>query len=381
MGKANFAMTKQHIAIGLMSGTSMDGVDAALIYTDGETVSRLGPSITMPYDEDMRGALRAALEEASQASAPSDGSGDMQAVRRRLTDVHADAVQEIIDLTDLCASQIDVIGFHGHTVTHRPDRGWTWQIGNGGRLAGRLGIPVINDFRTADMHAGGQGAPLVPLYHAALLRRAGVKDPVAILNIGGVANVTWVDMSSGDDIPPMVAFDTGPGGALLDDWVQAHTDQHYDEDGALAARGSSHQDVLLSMMNSPYFDDAPPKSLDRDDFSMQLVRGLSVADGASTLTDFVVDAVVVAQAHFPKPVSAWYVCGGGRLNATLMRRLSSRLSAHVATVDRLGWRGDAVEAEAFGYLAVRSLLGMATSLPGTTGCSKPVIGGSRHDPL
>ncbi len=367
-------------AIGLMSGTSMDGVDAALVYTDGVQVDRLGPSLTLPYSAAMRDALKEAIHIASASAVPVDTPAEIKLIEQELTDWHAEAVAELLSVTGQPADSVDLIGFHGQTISHRPERGWTWQIGDGGRLAGHTGIKVINDFRTADMAAGGEGAPMVPIYHAAQMARASRHKTVAVLNLGGVANVTWLSFEDDPTNPKIVAFDTGPGNAALDDWAQLHTDDSYDKDGNLSARGISHEEVVMGMMASAYFDDAPPKTLDRDDFNTQAVRGLSAEDGAATLADFIVESVVAAQSHFPKPPEAWYVCGGGRHNATLMRRLRRRLPVLVDPVEVLGMRGDALEAEAFAFLAVRSERGLPLSFPETTGCDTPTTGGTAHMP-
>ncbi len=367
-------------AIGLMSGTSMDGVDAALVYTDGVRVERLGPSLTLPYTPEMRDALKEAIHIASAAAVPVDTPAEIKLIEQELTDRHSEAVFELLSVTGQSPDTVDLIGFHGQTISHRPDRGWTWQIGDGGRLAGQTGIKVINDFRAADMVEGGEGAPLVPIYHAAMFARAQRHKTVAVLNLGGVANVTW--LSFDDDMAniQMIAFDTGPGNAVLDDWAQLHTNQSYDEGGNLSGRGISHQEVVMGMMATSYFDEAPPKSLDRDDFNIQAVRGLSAEDGAATLADFIVESVVAAQGHFPTPPEAWYVCGGGRHNATLMRRLRRRMPVLVDPVEVIGMRGDALEAEAFAFLAVRSERGLPLSFPETTGCEKPMSGGVAHLP-
>lgn len=358
----------------------MDGIDAAMIYTDGESVERLGPSLTMHYSPEVRTQLKEALAIAAKVLDRNDPPQEIRMLERLLTDLHYKAVEELLSLTELDRNQIDVIGFHGHTVTHRPDRGWSWQIGDGGRLAGRSDITVVNDFRSNDLAHGGEGAPLTPLYNLALLKRERRHDTVATVNLGGVANVTWMDFSEDEDNPSVLAFDTGPANAILDDWAEVHTGIPCDTDGALASRGICHAEVLSQLMNSPYFDESPPKSLDRDDFNVQSARGLSSEDGAATLTDFVVASIVAAQSHFPKPVEAWYVCGGGRHNKTLMRRLRAHTSVMVDPVEVLGWRGDALEAEAFAFLAVRRLLNLPASLPSTTGVEEPLIGGVIHEP-
>jgi anhydro-N-acetylmuramic acid kinase len=371
---------KTKCVIGLMSGTSMDGVDAAMIYTDGVSVSRLGPSLTVTYPDEVRARIREGLNIASSCLPDGDVPAELKDLEREITDWHAHAVEELLSVTDQKPSEVDLVGFHGQTVTHRPDRGWTWQIGDGGRLAGHTGITVVNDFRTADVKAGGEGAPLVPLYHAALLKRERRHETIAILNIGGVANVTWVSFKDNSEDPKITAFDTGPGNAMLDDWAQIHIGKPCDEDGVLAARGISHEEMVMGMMASPYFDETPPKTLDRDDFNIQSVRGLSPEDGAATLTDFIVESVVSAQSHFQSPPDAWYVCGGGRLNPTLMRRLRRRMPVLVDPVEVLGWRGDALEAEAFAFLAARSERGLPLSLPSTTGVAEPTGGGELYKP-
>ena len=365
-------------AIGLMSGTSLDGIDAAIIYTDGVTVDRRGPSITIAYDSDTRKKIKEAFAIANRSPDPSNPPAEIKLMEQEITDLHIEAVAELLSVHDLSADDIDVIGFHGQTVCHRPDKGWTWQIGDGGRMAGRIGVSVVNDFRSADVASGGEGAPLVPLYHASLLQSQKKYKTAAILNLGGVGNVTWVHV--GDDKTEIMAFDTGPGNGLMDDWAQIHLGEPYDKDGALAGQGVTHEEILLGLMASPYFDEVPPKSLDKDDFSIQAVRGLSAEDGAATLSDFTVESAVAAQSHFPHPPEAWFICGGGSHNKTLMRRLRRRFPVLVDPVEVLGWRGDALEAEAFAFLAVRSLRGLPLSLPSTTGTSEPMLGGVLNKP-
>ncbi len=355
-------MGEVRTAIGLMSGTSMDGIDAAWLRTDGETVVEIGGFASTPYDPDLRGRLRGVL----------GGTGDVDGVADAITRAHADAVNGLLKKSALAPENIDVIGFHGHTVLHRPEVGRTWQIGDGGLLAALTGIRVVDDFRSADVAAGGQGAPFAPLYHAA--RAAGLDRPVAVLNVGGVANLTWIGRGG-----RLIAFDTGPGNALVDDWVAAHTGAAMDADGRLAAGGTVHEDVLTAMLDQPYFAAPPPKSLDRDDFSVLPARGLSAADGAATLTEFTARTVADAMAHLPEPPRRWLVTGGGRHNPTLMAALR-RLLGRVEPVEAVGWRGDAIEAEAFAFLAVRSLRGLPLSLPSTTGVASAVTGGRLHCP-
>lgn len=359
-------------AIGLMSGTSLDGIDAALLTTDGETIAATGPACTLPYPGSFRSRLRGLL-----GRQPAD-DGDDRAVIEELTDRHAEAVRTLLAEAGLPAADIDVVGFHGQTVLHRPAKRQTVQIGCGQRLADALDIPVVTGFRTADVAAGGQGAPLVPLYHAALA--PGLPRPLAVLNIGGVANVTWI----GDDgaKPPLLAFDTGPGNALLDDFMSAHAGQPFDADGALAASGHIDGARVMAWLRQPWFRRPPPKSIDRDDFrfALDVVAGMPVADAAATLTAFTARSAAFALLLLPEAPRRWLVCGGGRHNRLLMTLLTDYLGAPVEAVEAAGWRGDFIEAEAFAFLAVRSCRGLPLTLPSTTGVPQPLTGGTLHTP-
>lgn len=370
-------------AIGLMSGTSLDGIDAALIQTDGERIIARLESLTLPYDAALREALRACLGR--------EAGGDpkrLARVEKAMTEAHAEAVSLLLQKSGREASSIEVIGFHGQTLFHapakgRPGVGQTHQIGDGALLARLTGCPVVTDFRQADVQAGGEGAPFAPLYHAALARDLDMAatGALAVLNIGGVANVSWIGKP---DAPlnesGLLAFDTGPGNALIDDWVWRHNGQSCDRDGHLAAAGEIDRSRLDALLTHPYFTLQPPKSLDRDAFSLKAVDGLSLEAGAATLTAFTVESVALARSHFPAPVRCWLVCGGGRHNRTLMAALQQRLGQPVLAVESVGWDGDALEAQAFAFLALRSRLGLSLSLPGTTGVPGPLSGGVLHQP-
>ena len=345
------------LTIGLMSGTSMDGVDAALLETDGEEAVRPLGFVSLPYDDREREAIRSAL-----------GARDERTVRAAetvVTDAHVRAVFRLLDKTG--AQEVTAIGFHGHTLDHRPQDRFTLQVGDAGRLARETGIPVVADFRSADVAAGGQGAPLAPVYHRA--RLAGETRPIAVLNIGGVANVTWIGRDGA-----MLAFDTGPGNALLDDWCRRHTGEPMDRDGRLAAQGRVDEGVLARLLDNPYFAVPPPKSLDRQSFSSAPVEALSPADGAATLAAFT--AAAVARAPLPEPPRRWIVSGGGRRNPVLM----AALPGAAEPAEALGWDGDALEAEAFAYLAARRLKNLPSSFPGTTGCPAPMKAGRLFPP-
>ena len=357
------------LAVGLMSGTSLDGIDAALVRTDGVSIGALGKALTISYPPQFREELRAILGS-DQASAKVDS------VERKLTLLHAEAVRRLLDAAVLAPRDIAFVGFHGHTILHRPRDGRTWQIGDGALLAHETGIAVINDFRTADVAAGGQGAPLVPLFHAALAGT--VREPLAVLNLGGVGNVTWIGRDGA-----LLAFDTGPGNALIDDWAMRHTGCPVDQDGRMAHAGRIDEQATIAFAAHPYFREAPPKSLDRDDFKSfadRLVRHLSPEDGAATLSAFTGLACALAQNHFPEAPARWVVCGGGRRNPVLMESLRAQIQAPVEPVEAIGWDGDALEAQAFGFLAVRSYRGLPTSVPGTTGAAHPILGGILHRP-
>ncbi len=356
--------TPLQTVLGLMSGTSLDGIDAALIRTDGHgVVERLG-FYTVPYTDDVRNALRACL------GLKTDTDGWVARAERLMTLAHAAAVAE---LRKQIPGPVDLIGFHGQTIDHDPAARRTWQIGDAALLAAETGVDVIADFRSADVAAGGQGAPFLPLYHAALAKN--LEKPVAILNIGGVSNVTYI---GADDT--LLAFDTGPGSALLNDWVKHHTGAEYDRDGVLAASGVVDQAILKAYMAHEFFARAVPKSLDRDQWNTKAVAALSVEDGAATLTAFTVQAIARSIDHLPQKPLAWFVTGGGRLNPSIMTGLRDALNVPVGMVDDLGWNGDAMEAEGFAYLAARSALGLPLSLPTTTNVPQPMHGGRRWSP-
>lgn len=340
----------------------MDGIDIALIETDGHAhIKRLG-FLSNSHEPDLRDRLRQYLNQSARTP-------ETKAVERDFTLVHAPLIQQLINQLDLSNEDIDIIGFHGQTIHHDPDRKITLQLGDGALLADETGINVVYDMRQADVQAGGQGAPLLPIYHRALTMNADLKHPVAIINIGGVGNITWI---RGDD---MVAFDTGPGNAMIDDWIQTHTDQTYDKNGEIAAQGQVDEAALNEFLSLPYFLKKYPKSLDRNDFIAKNINGLSIYDGAATLTEMTVQSIALAVSQCPEKPTALYITGGGRYNGFMMKRLNDVTALPVHSIDSLGWDGDSMEAEGFAYMAVRSLLGEPYSFPTTTGCPTPTVGG------
>ena len=363
-------------AIGLMSGTSYDGVDVALIETDGEEISSLGPTGYRPYSDQERDLLRRAIAVATNLGDRTERPKILAQVEELVTDMHAEAVEAFLAANGMAASAVGVVGFHGQTVLHRPDRGLTVQIGNGPALAARLGIPVVYDFRAADVAAGGQGAPVVPVFHRALVRQLKRAHPVGVLNLGGVANVTFIDGNV-----ELIAFDTGPGNALIDDFVRMRTGQPRDDDGRTAAAGKVDEDAVARVLKHPFFAKAPPKSLDRNAFrhwAMEEGRltEKSTEDALATLTAVTAASVAHATKVLPRAPAGWLVAGGGTRNPTLMRMLAQRLApVSIETAGAVGWSADALEAQAFAYLAVRTLKGLPLTFPTTTGVPRPLTGG------
>jgi anhydro-N-acetylmuramic acid kinase len=356
-------------AIGLMSGTSLDGIDVALIETDGHDYVRSIGFHYVPYQEEDRKIIRTCFGRRDR------GTDDVRAAEKLLTHRHADAVRELLKNENISSHEIDYIGFHGQTIFHAPAERLTIQLGDGDLLSRETGIPVVYDFRSRDVLSGGEGAPLAPVYHRALAKSAGIRPPFVILNIGGVSNVTWIGADEND----ILAFDTGPGNALMDDYVQKHTGQRYDRDGELAASGIPDQGVLQQLALHPYFKRIPPKSLDRNEWDIAAFGGQSIvkdrntADTLATLLHFTAESILRARDYMPLAPHVWYACGGGRHNKTLITLLSQGIN--IRSVDELGWNGDAIEAECFAYLAVRSILGLPISFPKTTGVKIPLSGG------
>jgi anhydro-N-acetylmuramic acid kinase len=361
-------------AIGLMSGTSMDGVDVAVIDTDGESVAAFGPTGYRPYSDAERALLRQALTDAEVMTARDQRPGVLAEAEALITRAHAEAVETLAAAHAI--GEVAAVGFHGQTVLHRPDEKLTVQLGDGAALAKRLGMPVVYDLRNADLQAGGQGAPLVPVFHRALMRGLRRPHPVAVLNVGGVANVTYID---GED--NLIACDTGPGNALIDDFVRARAGLARDDDGRAARVGQVDCAALSALLAHPFFARSPPKSLDRNDFREWVqqhagLAGKSLEDGAATLTALTAATAARIVAQLPRTPGAWIVAGGGARNPTLLAMLAERVApATVETADHIGWSTDSLEAQAFAFLAVRTLKGLPNSFPATTGAPRPMTGG------
>jgi anhydro-N-acetylmuramic acid kinase len=358
-------------AIGLMSGTSLDGVDVALIETDGKRVKSFGPSGYRPYTDTERALLRQALTEAIHLPQRDARPGILREAERAVTIAHAEAVAAFTAQHHISREDIDIVGFHGQTVLHRPAQKMTVQIGDAAALAKAIHIPVMHDFRAADVAAGGQGAPFVPVYHRALAQSLERDGPIVVVNIGGVSNITYID---GADT--LIACDTGPGNALLDDFMSRMTGQRFDCEGRMAAQGVIDAAWVARALEHPFFALPPPKSLDRNDFASLVLREMAPADGAATLTAFTAAAIARIVPLLPKEPKSWIVAGGGARNLTMVRMLREVLQpATVEAADALGWSADAIEAQAFGFLAARGLKGLPLSYPATTGVPIPMTGG------
>jgi anhydro-N-acetylmuramic acid kinase len=360
--------------LGFMTGTSLDAVDMAVLETDGETIAAFGPAGERKLSEPTRDLMLAATHAALRWPRGAVVPAVFAEAARAGADEHFEAADAFLAAHGLKWSDLDLIGMHGQTVLHeRPKAGGvgrTVQLGDAQQLADRAGVPVAFDFRSADVAAGGEGAPLAPIYHLARTQASGFAPPIAVLNVGGVANVTFV-RADGE----ILAFDTGPGNGMLDLLVQDRSGARFDAEGRLAAAGRVREDVLQGLLAHAYFRLPPPKSLDRYDFPLQPLAALSLQDAAATLVAFTAEAVRRAFEVVGEAPGEVVVCGGGRRNPQIMQALAERLPCRVTDADALGWRGDAIEAEAFAYLAARTARGLPISFPKTTGVPAAMTGG------
>lgn len=383
-----------YFAVGFMSGTSLDGVDVAYIMTDGVDYVEPIAFRTYDYNDGLRARLRSCFGAYEK-------NANIAEIEDEMTRFHADILKSF--MADIGQGnqqyELDIIGFHGQTVTHDPKRHFTWQLGDGELLRTLTQCDVVYDFRQADVAAGGQGAPLIPIYHSARLaslRRASfdtqkkpnflaalnplLRGAVAIVNIGGVSNISWVgeERDLEEEIIqniPLLAFDCGPGNALMDDYIFTCLGKKFDKGGAHAARGRADEALILQWMSHEFFTSQPPKSLDRNAWNFVDVSSLSHEDALATLSEFSARSIACARRFLPTPPLMWLITGGGRLNSHLMKRLEALLQVPVKTVDDLGWNGDAIEAEGFAYMAVRRLLNLPISFPTTTCAPHPLCGG------
>lgn len=365
--------------LGFMTGTSLDAVDMAVIETDGHDILSVGPAGEMKLDGETRAVIEDAIEDAFDWERDEEEPDSFEDARMAVADAHLAAALGFMAVNGINSGALDLVGVHGQTVLHEaptPEQpGRTIQLIDAASVAEGLGVPTAFDFRSADVAAGGQGAPLAPVYHAALVRKAGMSGPVAVLNLGGVGNITLI-RADGE----LEAFDTGPANGMVDLLVQSRMKKRMDEGGRLAAAGTVDQAVLDAYLAHPYFAATGPKSLDRFDFSLDPVASLSLEDAAATLTAFAAQAVALGVARCSEQPKEIVVCGGGRHNPVLLAAIRDRVGAPVSTAEDKGWRGDSIEAEAFAFLAARCRLGLPISFPGTTGVAAPMTGGRIVEP-
>ena len=370
-----------YIALGLMSGTSLDGVDAAFLETDGEGIIRLGPSLCLPFSKADRSGLEQATRDALEWQFMGARPDSFNAAEAVILKTHIRAVRALRNAHQEWSRELALIGFHGQTVLHRPAtkelRGQTLQLGDGEALARAIGKPVWFDFRSDDVAAGGQGAPLAPIFHQALVEHAGLARPTAVLNIGGVGNVTLISRAG-----RIMASDTGPGNGPLDIWMSRNGLGAFDPDGKYAAAGTPHFPLVKSWLERAFFARPAPRSADRYDFDViNDLNDLSIEDGAATLAAFTALAAVYTLNEMSEAPQSLIVCGGGRHNKAMMWMLAEHLEAQVKTSEDVGWNSDAIEAQAFAYLAVRAKWRLPISFPMTTGVPKPMSGGRLAQPF
>ena len=367
------------LVLGFMTGTSLDAVDMAVLETDGVRIDRFGPAGERKLSEAVRNIVLEATKQAlawprGDAAPPIFGHA-----AEMVAEEHYTAAESFLAANGLAWPDLDLIGMHGQTVLHERPKdgvaGRSIQLGDGPMLARLTGRPVAYDFRAADVAAGGEGAPLTPIYHLARARASGLEPPLAVLNIGGVANVTfWSGRGSGGD--DIAAFDTGPGNGMIDLLVQARGAGRFDAGGRYASVGRADEGVVRALLAHPYFQAQPPKSLDRYDFSLEPLDKLQLEDAAATLVAFMAEGVKLAVETAGQAPAQVIVCGGGRHNPEIMKALAARLAVPVRTAEDHGWRGDAIEAEAVAYLAARTFKGLPLSFPKTTGVAKAMVGGT-----
>jgi anhydro-N-acetylmuramic acid kinase len=365
--------------LGFMTGTSLDAVDMAVLETDGETIAAFGPAGERKLTDQTRDLLLDATQAALHWRRGDPAPLIFADAERAVAEEHFAAADGFLAEHDLSWSDLDLVAMHGQTVLHErpsPERpGRTVQLGDAALLAQLTGRPVAFDFRSADVAAGGEGAPLAPAYHLARMRASQLEPPVAALNLGGVANITvWF---GGEEV---IAFDTGPANGMIDLLMQGRGAGRYDPDGKYASVGQVDEGVLHGLLAHPYFSSPAPKSLDRYAFSLEPLEPLKLEDAAATLVAFAAEAVRLGFELAGAEPSLVIACGGGRHNPVLMQAIRERLPAPVEAAEAVGWRGDSIEAEAMAYLGARCLRGLPITFPGTTGVKAPLTGGRVVEP-
>jgi len=360
-------MGKIYTALGLMSGTSMDGVDASIIESDGDKEFSIKIDDYFEYEDELRQKLINLRDKISVVEDLKANSDEIKSLEREITLFHANVVNKILETSKI---EIDFLGFHGQTIFHAPKNKITKQLGDGNMLSQLTRKLVVYDFRQNDLKNNGQGAPLAPIYHYLLVKnfkkKGIIKLPIIILNIGGIANITSINENF-----KMKSMDIGPGNCLIDKWIMANSNKNFDKNGDIARSGKIDKFILEQTIDNFYCNiDSEKRSLDINDFDISFAKGLSLEDGAATITELTAD--VISKKLSDKDI---YVCGGGRKNKYLMDLIQSKIKSKILQIDKLGLDGSFIESQAFAYLAIRSYLKLPISFPETTGCNEPCTGG------
>jgi len=365
-------MGKIYTALGLMSGTSMDGVDTSIIKSDGNREYSIISDEYLEYNEEFYSKLINIRDKVFTENDLKRYSEEIQSLEREITLFHANIVNQILKKSKI---EIDLIGFHGQTIFHDPNNKITKQLGDGNLLSQLTKKKVIYNFRQNDLLNGGQGAPLASIYHKLLAQtfkeEGKIKLPIIILNIGGIANITSIKENY-----EMNSMDIGPGNCLIDKWMRVNSNKNFDSNGDIAKSGKVDKFILDQTIDNFYYNESnKKKSLDVNDFDISFAKGLSLEDGAATITELTAD--ILSKNLLNGNV---YVCGGGRKNKFLINSIQKKIENKISQIDELDIDGNFIESQAFGYLAIRSYLGLPISFPETTGCKKPCTGGVTIDP-
>ena len=365
--------SKNFIALGLMSGTSADGVDVAILITDGKTKIKLGPSEYYPFSKSFSTKIKSIFKKKVNIK-KSKKQKRIVEIENEFTHINLIAINKFLKKNKINKNKIDVIGFHGQTISHNPSNGYSWQIGNSQKLANLLNIKVVSNFRENDIKNGGQGSPLTPIFHYYLTKK--IKKKICFINLGGISNITYFNHKSKNNLNNILAFDAGPCCSLIDDWISKNSNKRFDKFGLLARNGNVKKKIIQNFLKKTYFSKLPPKSLDRSFFSLSLLKELTIKDGAATLSYLVADTLLKAFDYFPSNPDLCILSGGGRCNKFLVELINKKIKkTKISLTENYNWNGDSIEAHAFAYLSVRKLLNLPITFPKTTGTKEPLTGG------
>jgi len=361
-------MTKNFYSLGLMSGTSVDGIDASIIKSDGEQFLEIVDNLYLKYGKELRLKLKSVIDSCSSKDDFKKLSNNIKEIEKKMTLEHARACELIIEKNKKI--KIDIIGFHGQTVIHKPYEGYSLQIGDSKLLSKQMGKTVVSNFRENDILNGGQGAPLTPIYHKLILSKIKSSHPSVIINIGGISNITYLE-----DKNKIISFDSGPGGYLIDKWVKKHSSFEFDDKGLIAESGKLNENILGEILNNSYYKKNPPKSLDVKDFNLSDLNKLSFEDGCATLSMLTAKTICMAINNLKEKPNKILISGGGRKNSFIIKNIKNIAKSPVYLIDEFNFNGDFIESQAFAFLAIRSYMKKFITFPDTTGVSKPCLGG------